>query len=119
MQLGRRCAGSLGRLRDHRITYYVIGVAHSRAAHREVIMQYRVCRAVNGQDECVAHVKYAEDAAALVSILGEAATVRTPRGRVLWTEGAEVASAGDSYDEAASVIIYRQGQRDTRATVKP
>lgn len=43
------------------------------------------------------NMPYAEDAAMLVSALGEGADIRVGR-RVMWTEGAEDQSAGESYD---------------------
>jgi len=52
---------------------------------------------------------YAEMAAAMVAVLGEGATVR-PRmepDHVVWREGAEEMSAGDSYDTAALTMQER------------
>jgi hypothetical protein len=51
---------------------------------------------------------HAEDAAALVAIFGDGATVRHGR-KVVWTEGSEDASAGASYDHAAGVMHKRAG----------
>lgn len=56
--------------------------------------------------EYVASVKYLEDAAALVAITGEG-TVRLDPSRIIWTEGNEAFSAGDSFDEAALVMRNR------------
>ena len=44
---------------------------------------------------------YGELAAAMVSVLGDEATVRTAGGQVVWREGAEERSAAESYDTAA------------------
>jgi hypothetical protein len=45
-------------------------------------------------------------AAMIVSLLGKGASVRLYRDHVLWTEG-EDAHAGDSYDDAADVIMRK------------
>src|SRR5262252_377953 len=50
---------------------------------------------------------YAEMAAALVSVLGDGATVRTKTGHAVWREGAEDEPAFDSYDNAALVMMER------------
>lgn len=57
--------------------------------------------------EYVAACKYAEDAAALVSCLGDAATVRVGHRKIVWREGHEDRSAGESYDGAALVMHQR------------
>ena len=63
---------------------------------------------------------YAEDAAAFVSIQGEGATIRRGHAKkdVVWTEGFEKISAGDSYDEAASIMLQRLDQRYLDAVAK-
>lgn len=52
------------------------------------------------------NMPYAEDAAMLVSCLGDGSDVRIGR-RVVWTEGAEEQSAGASFDEAAETMRMR------------
>ena len=57
--------------------------------------------------EYVAACKYAEDAAALVAILGDDATVRYGHSMVVWREGQERFLAGTSYDDAAREMFDR------------
>lgn len=52
------------------------------------------------------NMPYAEEAAMLVSCLGDGAEVRVGR-RVVWTEGDEEQGAGASYDEAAETMRAR------------
>lgn len=59
---------------------------------------------VHRDGEMVGSLAHAEDAAALVSLAG--GTVKC-EGRVVWREGAEAFSAGESYDAAASVMAER------------
>jgi hypothetical protein len=56
--------------------------------------------------EMVGAVKYAEDAAALAAVTAEA-FVKVD-GRIVWREGSEGQSAGDSYDWAAEVMRSRR-----------
>lgn len=56
--------------------------------------------------EYVAACKYAEDAAAMVSLAG--GTVKHGHGLLVWTEGSEEFSAGDSYDRAAQIMERRR-----------
>ena len=58
--------------------------------------------------EYIAAIKYGEDAAAFVAIIGDGATVRLGHNFVLWTEGQEHISAAESYDEAAAVMHGRE-----------
>lgn len=60
----------------------------------------------NGK-EYVAACKYAEDAAALVAVLGEGASIRYGHSLVVWREGQEFESAGESYDGAAETMFAR------------
>jgi len=63
----------------------------------------------------VAACKHVEDAAALVSIYGDGATIRdgaTSSRRTVWTEGRETISAGESYDTVASTVWERIRNRD-------
>lgn len=57
--------------------------------------------------ERVALVKHAEDAAALVAVLGNGYTIRSGRSVVLWVEGEEEISAADSYDVVADTVMRR------------
>ena len=57
-------------------------------------------------NEYVASCKYAEDAAALVSASGGA--VKYGHSLVVWREGQEEFSAGESYDSAAEVMHARR-----------
>lgn len=56
--------------------------------------------------------KYPEDAASLVSFLGDGATLRDGhRVRdVVWREGAEDQPAGESFDHVAAVATARRGR---------
>jgi hypothetical protein len=65
---------------------------------------WKVYNATHGHE---ADVKHGELAAAVVSVLGDGATVRTAGGQVVWREGAEEFPAGDSYDNANAVFIDR------------
>lgn len=56
--------------------------------------------------EYVAACKRAGDAAALVSLYGEGATIRDGHARRVWVEGSD-GWAGESYDEAADVVMER------------
>lgn len=49
---------------------------------------------------------YAEDAGALVSFLGDGSTIREGK-KVLWKEGEEEQSAGESYDFVAETVWRR------------
>lgn len=54
-----------------------------------------------------ASCKYIEDAACLVAIFGEGATINHGHGKALWREGSEDQSAGESYDHVAEVVLKR------------
>lgn len=58
--------------------------------------------------EYVGCMKYREDAAAMVSILGVGATVRYDHRLVVWTEGKEEFSASESYDRAGEIMEQRR-----------
>ena len=66
-------------------------------------------------EEYVASCKYAEDAAALVAVLGEGATIRFGHGPVLWAEGREDQSAGESYDHVREVCDAREHRYQVEA----
>ena len=57
--------------------------------------------------EYVAAVRDAEDAAAIIGIRGDGATIRYDHKWILWTEGLEAQPAGDSYDYVAEVVAER------------
>jgi hypothetical protein len=57
----------------------------------------------NAKGEYIAACKFYEDAACLVNLYGNGATVRidhSTRG-IVWTQDEDIANAGESYDEAA------------------
>ena len=60
--------------------------------------QYKVYRG----KEYIAACKYAEDAAAMVSLAG--GTVKYGHNLLVWKEGAEQIQAGESYDGAARIM---------------
>ncbi len=57
-------------------------------------------------NEYVAACKHAEDAAAIVASY-EGGTIRDGHRKVLWREGSEETSSGDSYDCTASTVHAR------------
>lgn len=57
-------------------------------------------------------VKHAEDAAALVSLSG--GMVKLGHGLVVWREGAEEFSAGESYDGAAQIMHDRETEANRK-----
>ena len=59
----------------------------------------------------VASCKHAEDAAAIVAAYGEGATIRANHKRVLWLEGKEKDTAGNSYDIVAETVYSRTDYR--------
>ena len=61
----------------------------------------------NTSGEHTATTAHAEDAAALVGILGSGAKVVWENLVTVWTEGAEAFSASESYDAAAEVMHTR------------
>ncbi len=61
---------------------------------------------VNG--EYIASCKYAEDAAALVSVQGNGASISYRHGRKLWIEGHEAIPAGESYDTVSVTVEARR-----------
>ena len=56
----------------------------------------------------IASVIYAEDAACLIALYGDGATIRF-RDYVLWHEGRETQNADESYDHVASLVLSRLG----------
>lgn len=63
----------------------------------------------NASGEYVASCKYPSDAAALVSLYGDGATIRHGHRKTdaVWTEGAESQPAGESYDFVAETVHAR------------
>jgi hypothetical protein len=61
----------------------------------------------------VAACKYAEDAACLVALYGDGASIRWGHNEVVWVEGID-GHAGDSYDEAAALAWARVDARRER-----
>lgn len=57
--------------------------------------------------EYIGALKDATDAACMVALRGEGATVRYDHKHIVWREGAEDDWAGNSYDHAAGVIHER------------
>lgn len=66
--------------------------------------------------EYIASCKYADDAAALVSLGG--GIVKHDHSLVVWNEGAESFSAGESYDGAAKIMQDRVRASIIRSIVK-
>jgi len=62
----------------------------------------------NGEGELMGATHHAEDAAALVAIIGEDAAVKYGR-LVVWNEGLEDFGASESYDAAAEIMCNRAG----------
>jgi hypothetical protein len=70
-------------------------------------MSTPVWKIYTASGEYIAACKHSEDAAAVVSLHGQGATVRHNHGHVVWREGAEEFSAGDSYDLASNLMLDR------------
>jgi len=71
--------------------------------------------------EYVATCKFAEDAAAVVASY-EGGTIRDGHRKVVWHEGDESDTAGNSYDAVAQTIYRRVGVRssvDPRPGIQP
>lgn len=56
---------------------------------------------------CIASCLYGEDAAALVGMHGDGATIRVGARAIVWTEGIEEQDATESYDYVAYLIERR------------
>jgi hypothetical protein len=61
----------------------------------------------NDSGEYVAACKHAEDAAALVANYGSGAKIKHGHSLVVWHEGHEAESAGESYDACRIVMLNR------------
>jgi hypothetical protein len=66
--------------------------------------------------EYIGCCKYAEDAAALVSLAG--GVIKHGHSLTVWTEGHEAFAAGESYDGAATVMHTRVRQNHVAAIVR-
>jgi len=72
---------------------------------------------VHNGTEQIGSTRYAEDAAALVSLAGEGARVLAD-GCIVWREGREAQPAGESYDYAADVMHQRRRAAAERALAR-
>ena len=61
----------------------------------------------NKDGEYLAACKHGEDAACLVAMYGNGATIRHEHSRIVWIEGDEAQLAGESYDFVAETIAAR------------
>jgi hypothetical protein len=61
------------------------------------------------EGEYIGALKYAEDAAAVVSLAGS--LIKYDHGKTIWREGHEEVSAGESYDRAAAIMLNRIHER--------
>jgi len=61
----------------------------------------------NSNKEYIGCLKQAEDAACVCASYGTGATIRYRHKHIVWSEGSEEFSAGESYDRAAKVIYDR------------
>jgi hypothetical protein len=68
------------------------------------VMKFHV---FNSESEPIGVFVHAEDAAAMVAVLGEGACITDPGCGILWSEGSEAFSAGESYDGVAEVVHKR------------
>ncbi len=57
--------------------------------------------------EYIASFKHGEDAAILVAVLGEGTQIRNGHASVVWEEGKEEQTAGESYDFVTETIWER------------
>lgn len=64
----------------------------------------------SAEGEYIAACKFAEDAAAIVASY-EGGTIRDGHRKVVWHEGHEAETAGNSYDAVAQTVYERVGSR--------
>ena len=81
-------------------------------------MSSPVWKVYSPDGEYIGCVKDAEDAAALVYLRGEGGTVRYDHKHIVWREGVEEQSAGDSYDFAAGVMHKRIAEVHERSMAR-
>ena len=65
--------------------------------------------------EYVASCKHLEDCACLAALYGNGATVRSGHSTVIWTEGKEEITAGESYDRAREIMEFRERDASAKA----
>ena len=63
----------------------------------------------------IAVCMHAEDAAAMVALLGDGACIADPNGSILWYEGSEEIPAVESYDRVREIMHGRMSRRAERA----
>lgn len=108
------------------VAAYIRAAAQHNSSNKRMLLDALAAAAVNmdaGPDQCLHfficnHVGrfmgatvHAEDAAAMVALLGEGATVRCNVDSILWTEGSERELASESYDGAAEIMLERMGSK--------
>lgn len=80
-----------------------------------------ILKVYTAEGEYVAACWHPEDAAALVAIYGDGATIR--RGHlkrdIVWTEGAEDTRAGESFDLVAATVNGRINRARSAQTEEP
>jgi len=76
-------------------------------------MPFYVCDFERG---CVGRTREAEEAAMLVSCLGDDASVQNAAGMLLWSQGLD-GDAGESYDHAAEVMYTRLQAGGAKMTI--
>jgi len=74
-------------------------------------------KVISPDGDYVAACRYAEDAANLVGIYGPGAKIKLD-GRIIWREGSEEISAGDSFDRAREIIHGREEYRRAEAHLR-
>ena len=72
----------------------------------------------NAAKEYKAACKDVEDAACLIALYGNGATIRIEHTLVMWTEGAEDQPASESYDHVAETVHRRLGEHRQKITAK-
>ena len=79
-----------------------------------------VLKVYNSSNEYVGCLKHYEDAACIVASYGTGAQVRYGHGKkhILWNEGSEEFSAGESYDRAGHVMREREAAIYSKSPVK-
>ena len=70
-------------------------------------MSTPIWKIYDSQGKYVAACTYSEDAAAVVSLHGDGATIRHGHSPIVWRNGSEDFDAGESYDRTAALIMDR------------
>ena len=68
--------------------------------------------------EYIAACKHIEDAAAVVALYNEGATIRWMHSKIVWKEGAENFPASESYDEVARIVTERIDEIQRKSMLK-